>query len=68
MLKLLTVKETAALLRVTPHSVYRMARTGAIPSLRIGHQVRIDEAALEAWLAAQASAPAPGRETGRMPQ
>jgi excisionase family DNA binding protein len=66
LLKLLTVKETATLLRVTPHSVYRLARTGAIPSLRIGHQVRFDEAALEAWLAAQASAPAPEGEAGRL--
>ncbi len=56
MLKLLTVKEAAALLRITPHSVYRMARTGAVPRVRIGRQVRFDEAALEAWIAAQASA------------
>jgi excisionase family DNA binding protein len=67
-LKLLTVKETAALLRVTPHSVYKMARSGAIPSLRVGHRVRIDEAALEAWLAAQASAPAPEGEVGWVPR
>jgi excisionase family DNA binding protein len=58
--KLLTVKETAALLRVTPHTVYRMTRTGALPSLRLGQQIRFDEDTLSEWLAAQPSAKAPG--------
>ena len=52
--KLLTVKETAAVLRVKPQWVYKMARSGALPNVRLGRQVRIDEAALQRWLAEQA--------------
>ncbi len=65
-LTLLTAKEVAALLRVTKLRVYELARTGAIPCVRIGRQVRFPEDGLRAWIArggtplsVAADAPAP---------
>lgn len=54
-MKLLTAKEAAEMLRVKPAWVYKKARTGVIPSLRLGRQLRIDEEALRQWLAGHAS-------------
>lgn len=54
-MRLLTVKETAELLRVKPQWVYKMARRGALPSLRLGRQIRIREESLETWLTERAS-------------
>jgi excisionase family DNA binding protein len=48
----LTAKEIAVLLRVTPRTIYRMARTAAIPCIRIGTCVRFDPAAIADWLRA----------------
>ena len=53
-MKLLTVTETAQLLRLTPQAVYRRARRGDLPVLRLGRQLRIDEQQLAEWLAAHA--------------
>ncbi len=50
-LTLLTAKEVAALLRVPALRVYELARTGAIPCVRIGRQVRFPEDGLRAWIA-----------------
>jgi excisionase family DNA binding protein len=50
-MKLLTAKETAELLRVKPQWVYRMARRGVLPSVRLGRQLRVDEDALRSWVA-----------------
>ena len=47
---MLTVKETAAVLKVKPQWVYRMLRGGGLPFLRLGRQIRIDEDSLEKWL------------------
>jgi putative molybdopterin biosynthesis protein len=47
---LLTVQEAAELLRVKASWVYKMARSGELPSVRLGRQVRIDEEALQRWL------------------
>lgn len=49
-MKVLTVKETADLLKVRPQWVYRMLRGGGLPSIRLGRQIRIDEESLEKWL------------------
>ncbi len=54
-MKLLTVPEAAAMLSVKPQWLYKMAKAGAIPSLRLGRQVRIDEEALGEWLRSQAA-------------
>ena len=53
--KVLTVKETAHLLKVRPQWVYRMLHGGGLPSIRLGRQIRIDEESLEKWLAERRS-------------
>jgi excisionase family DNA binding protein len=54
-MKVLTVKETAEVLKVKPQWVYRMIRDDGLPCIRLGRQVRIDEDALKEWLAAHSS-------------
>jgi len=54
-MKVLTVKEAADLLKVTPQWVYRMIHSDGLPCIRLGRQVRIDEASLENWLAERRS-------------
>jgi excisionase family DNA binding protein len=49
-MKVLTVKETADVLKVKPQWVYRMLRAGGLPFVRLGRQIRIDEESLEKWL------------------
>lgn len=50
--RLLTAKETANVLRVSEARVYELARTGRLPVVRLGRQVRIDEQRLGALIAA----------------
>jgi len=49
-MKVLTVKETAEVLKVKPQWVYRMMRRDGLPCIRLGRQIRIDEDSLEKWL------------------
>lgn len=53
---LLTAKETAKVLQVTLPRVYELARAGLIPCVRMGRQVRFDEAALREWVTRGGSA------------
>lgn len=48
-MRLLTAKETAEILRVTLPRVYELAREGLIPNVRMGRQIRFDEAKLVEW-------------------
>ena len=50
-MKLLTVTETAGILRVTRQWVYRLAGSGSIPAIRLGRAVRVDEGRLHELLA-----------------
>ena len=50
-----TVREVAALLRVGRHSVYEMAKSGEMPSLRVGARVRFVPEEVRAWLDRQRS-------------
>jgi excisionase family DNA binding protein len=43
---MLTVGEAAAYLRITRGSAYSLLRQGLLPSVRIGRQIRVSEAAL----------------------
>ena len=43
----LTVDETAALLRVTRDSVYRLIHQGKLPAVRIGRMMRVDRRDLD---------------------
>jgi excisionase family DNA binding protein len=50
-MRLLTIQETADFLRVTESRAYHLVRSGMIPQVRIGRQIRIDENALHQWVA-----------------
>lgn len=49
--RFLTVDEVAAELRVSGMTVYRLIKSGGLRGVQIGHQVRIERASLEAYLA-----------------
>ena len=55
-MRLLTAKETAEILHVALPRVYEMARTGLIPCVRMGRQIRFDEITLREWIARGGSA------------
>lgn len=47
---LLNARETATRLGVSEATVRRLVRRGDLPHLRVGSQIRVDAAELEAWL------------------
>ena len=47
---LLTVREVAERLAVSEKTVRRLIERGELPVLRVGVQIRVDAAQLEAWL------------------
>lgn len=47
---LLTVAEAAELLRIDPYTVRRYVNRGELPAYRIGRELRIDPAELQAYL------------------
>src|SRR5436305_11791767 len=49
-LDLLTLEEAASKLRVSKNTVYKLCRSGQIPSCKVGRQWRIRVADLERWL------------------
>ncbi len=49
---LMTVSEVADYLRLNPQTVYRKAKAGELPALRIGRAIRFHRAELEQWLRA----------------
>ena len=51
--RLLTPAEAAEVLRVPTSWIYRAAREGRLPHLRLGRYVRLDERELERWIAEQ---------------
>jgi excisionase family DNA binding protein len=48
--RLLTVPEVASILSVPEHAVYRMAREGILPVIRLGRLVRFDPDGLRKWI------------------
>lgn len=48
---LLTAEEVAAILKVRKSRVYELVRSGALPAVHIGRQVRFRRSDLERWLA-----------------
>jgi excisionase family DNA binding protein len=46
----MTVKELASLLRLSPTTVYEMARRAAIPHYRLAGSIRFDPCDVERWL------------------
>jgi excisionase family DNA binding protein len=51
--RLLTIMETAERLRVSRVTVYRHIRSGELPALRVGGQLRVDQTELGNWLYAK---------------
>lgn len=49
-LEVMTVTEVAEYLRVNPQTVYRKAKAGELPVLRIGRAIRFRRTDLDAWL------------------
>jgi excisionase family DNA binding protein len=47
----MTAREVAALLRVTPGWIYAATRRNEIPHVRLGRYVRYRRSAIEAWMA-----------------
>ena len=47
---LLTIKEAASYLRMSPLTLYRMASKGILPAVKVGRHWRIHNNALESWL------------------
>ena len=51
-MKLLKAIEVAEILRVSRARVYELARTSALPSIKLGErQIRFCEAAIQQWIA-----------------
>lgn len=48
--KLLTVAEVAAILRLSKMTVYRMVNSGALPALKVGRSVRVPEHVVHEYL------------------
>lgn len=48
--KLLTIAEVAPVLGVNVPRAYELARQGVIPVVRVGRQVRVNEAKLIEWI------------------
>ena len=48
--KLLSTKELAEYLNVKPLTVFRKAKTGEIPSMKIGNRLRFDKQKIDKWL------------------
>lgn len=46
----LTVQEVATYLRVTPDTVYRLARQEKLPSFKVGRHIRFKREAIEAYM------------------
>lgn len=52
-MRVIRVKEAAALLHVSPNKVYDMALRGEIPAFRIGRAWRFEVEQLEKWVEEQ---------------
>lgn len=60
---LLTVKEVAAMLRVSAQTLYKMLEQGSIPAVKVGSQWRFEREKVRAWLEAQGAAHNPGSDS-----
>lgn len=49
-MKLLTVSETAEILKLSNYQVYTLIKKGILPSVRIGKSIRIIQDDLEQWI------------------
>lgn len=56
--ELLKTREVAERLGISQSQVYRLIRSGALPTVPIGKDRRVSRAALDAWLARYSRLPA----------
>ena len=49
-MQLLHIPEVAKILSITPERAYELARSGLLPVVRIGRQLRVDPNTLAEWL------------------
>ena len=49
-MKILTIQEAAAILKINKHTAYRYAKEGIVPAIRVGRNWRFLEEGLEEWL------------------
>ena len=49
-MKLMRIPEAAARLDVSVARAYELARTGTLPSVRLGRQLRVDPRRLDEWI------------------
>lgn len=47
---ILTVKEAAAIVRVSPSKMYQLVRENSVPHIALGHRCVIPKMQLMAWL------------------
>lgn len=52
----MTVKEVAALLRVSPQTLYKMLEHRQIPAVKVGSQWRFDRDQIREWIRKQSGA------------
>lgn len=57
----MTVEELATYLRIHPSTVYRLARGGTIPGVKVGSQWRFQKERVDEWMAANRAAFAEGK-------
>jgi excisionase family DNA binding protein len=50
---LLTAQELAEILKVNEQTIYRWAREGKLPRVKIGSSIRFDREQVRSWLEAQ---------------
>ncbi len=50
MKEILTVKQVAQYLQMNEHTIYRLARSGVIPSVKISGQWRFKKGLIDKWI------------------
>lgn len=61
---LLTLKEVADLLRLSPQTIYKMIREGTLAAVQIGNQWRFERDKIQAWLESRSSVKKSAPEIG----
>ena len=65
--EILTAKEVAEYLKINERTIYKLAQTGQIPTIKIAHQWRFRKSMLDSWLDLQMSHPGSGNGKGAGP-
>jgi len=62
MTRIMRASEVAALMRVSPGTIYKLVRRGKLPAFRIGSDYRFDAEALDRWCKAGGHSGVPSSE------